>query len=332
VIAERCVVVTGAGGFVGRHLVSELLRRGVTVRALVRSQASAPHTRHAALEIREVADIVGARWDELLSGAGAIVHLAALAHRGNPRSADEAHRVRAVNVGAVTELTRAARAAQVRRLVLLSSIGVLGASSGDQPFDGASIPAPHDFYSRTKLDAELAAQDTRAGSPLELCVVRAPLVFGPDAPGNFGRLVTAIRRGMPLPLGAVDNRRSLISVWNLCDLLITCLTHPGASGVPLLAADDEVISTAQLVRQCAACLHVRPRLIRVPVRLLKPACELLGRRADFERLCGSLVVDTRYTQERLGWRPPLDLQEGVRQAIAGSRLMGTNDRPSQSVV
>jgi len=316
------VVVTGASGFIGRHLIAALIRRGYLVRVVIRQRGS-PFQGHSAIEICEVRDIVDAPWGELLAGAEAVVHLAGIAHRANPGSAQDAQRLRAVNVEAVADLTRGAAAARVRRMLLLSSIGVLGATSGATAFDEASIPAPHDFYSRTKLDAERAAADASAGSLLQLCVVRAPLVFGPAAPGNFGRLVACIRRGIPLPLGAIDNRRSLISVWNLCDLLITCLTHPRAAERPILAADDEVVSTPELVRLCAGFLGTRARLIPVPVALLRLACRMLGRQADFDRLCGSLTVDTRQMHERLGWIARLDLREGLRQAVTGG---ATTDR------
>lgn len=321
-IAERGVVaVTGAGGFIGRHLVAELARRGYLVRALVRQHCSRVYD-DSAIEFREIRDIVGAPWGELLEGAEAVVHLAAIAHRANPGSAGEAQRIRKVNVEAVADLARGAAALGVRRMVLLSSIGVLGATSDATAFDDASTPAPHDFYSRTKLDAERIAAEASSGSRLEVCVVRAPLVFGPDAPGNFGRLIAYLRRRIPLPLGAVDNRRSLISVWNLCDLLITCLSHPRAVERPILAADDEALSTAELVRLCAGFLDLRARLIPVPPGLLRLACQVLGRQADFDRMCGSLVIDTRQTRERLGWSTRLDLREGLRQAVVGSHPPG----------
>ena len=313
----KVVVVTGASGFIGRHLVAELIQRGYVVRVVIRQRGFRSQN-NSGIETREVRDIVGAPWGELLAGAEAVVHLAAIAHRASPSSAQQARRVRAVNVEAVADLTRGAAAARVRRMVLLSSIGVLGATSGATAFDDASATAPHDFYSRTKLDAERAAADASAGSLLQLCVVRSPLVFGPVTPGNFGRLIAYIKRGVPLPLGAIDNRRSLISVWNLCDLLITCLTHPRAAERPILAADDEVVSTPDLVRMCAGFLGTRARLVPVPVALLRLACGVLGRQADFDRLCGSLTVDTRQLHERLGWIARLDLREGLRKAVASA--------------
>ncbi len=312
------VVVTGAGGFVGRHLVGEMLTRGMRVRAISRGRPL-PVNHPPGLECCAVDDIVTAPWESLLRDARVIVHLAAAAHRANPRDDLDAQRVWAVNVRAVGELTRAASRAGVSRLILLSSIGVLGASSGTGAFDAASPPSPHDYYSRTKFAAERALQEAADDSPLQPCVVRAPLVFGPGAPGNFARLVTAIERGLPLPIAAVHNRRSLVSVWNLCDLLIACITHPRAPGTPLLVADDETLSTVELVRACASCLRSSPRLVYIPLSLLRLASRVLGRQEDFERLCGSLVVDTRATRERLGWQPPLTFRSGLARTLAGRR-------------
>jgi nucleoside-diphosphate-sugar epimerase len=303
------VLVTGAHGFIGRHLVRALIDRGMPLRILSRRSGSA----HPGIDVRTVPDIAAADWRPLLEGCDAVVHLAAVAHRGAPASPEEARHVRAVNVEAVGALARAAAQAGVRRLVLLSSIGVLG---GSGVFSAYSPPAPHDFYSQTKLDGEDAAR--AAAGALELSVVRVPLVYGPDAPGNFGQLLRVVRSGLPLPLGAVRNRRSLLAVWNLCDLLITCLAHPQAVGTPLLGADDGTVSTAQLIRTCAESLGVRPRLWPAPVPLLRAAARLAGRRADFVRLCADLVVDDRDTRMRLGWKPPLAQRTALARACRES--------------
>jgi nucleoside-diphosphate-sugar epimerase len=307
------ILVTGATGFVGRHLIAALSARGHAVRALVRQGAvldTGPN-----VEICEVGDITQTNWPEALHGVDAIVHLAAIAHRGSPRDEADANRVRSVNVSAVAELAAAAGTLGIRRLILLSSIGVLGADSGDSTFDGLSGPAPHDAYSQSKLDAERAAENAAANSTLELCIVRPPLVYGPHAPGNFGRLIRWVAKGIPLPLGAIHNRRSLISVWNLCDCLITCLSSPGAVGKPLVVADEETISTSELLRLCARLMERPARLLPVPAALLRLTGGVLGRRADIERLCGSLVVNTHDTYLRTGWRAPRSLGDELRRAL-----------------
>ena len=267
------------------------------------------------MEIFDTDDIAQTNWPEALRRVDAIVHLAAIAHRGAPRNEADAKRIRSVNVSAVRELTAAAGTLGVRRFILLSSIGVLGADSGKSAFDGSSPADPHDFYSQTKLEAELAAAAAAANSRLELCVVRAPLVYGPHAPGNFGRMIRWVRKGVPLPLGAIHNQRSLISVWNLCDCLIACLVSRGAIGSPLVVADKETISTSELLRLCAQLMDRPARLLPVPAALLRLAGGVCGRRADVDRLCGSLVVNTRDTYLRTGWLAPKSLRDELRRAL-----------------
>jgi nucleoside-diphosphate-sugar epimerase len=297
--------------------VRALTRRGATLDA------------NAQLEILEIGDIADVDWPKVLHGADALVHLAAVAHRGAPRNEADAHLIRAVNVSAVTHLTASAASVGVRRLVLMSSIGVLGADSGTAAFDGSTAAAPHDFYSQTKRDAELAATSAAAGSQLELCIVRPPLVYGPDAPGNFGRMVRWVARGIPLPLGAIHNQRSLISVWNLCDFLMNCLSNPGAVGSPLVVADEETISTSSLLRLCARIMGRRERLVSVPAALLRLAGGILGRGADIDRLCGSLVVNSSDTYERTGWRAPMPLSEGLRLALTRTSRPGSFNGPDK---
>jgi nucleoside-diphosphate-sugar epimerase len=283
------------------------------VRALTRRAATLDAS--AQLDILEIGDISDVDWPKVLHGADALVHLAAVAHRGPPRDEADARLIRAVNVSAVTRLAASAAALGLRRLVFMSSIGVLGADSGTAAFDGSTAAAPHDFYSQTKRDAELAATSVASRSQLELCIVRPPLVYGPDAPGNFGRMVKWVAKGIPLPLGAIHNRRSMISVWNLCDFLITCLSSPGAVGKPLVVADEETTSTSELLRMCARLTDRPACLLPVPAALLRLAGRILGRRADVDRLCGSLAVNTRDTYLRTGWRAPKSLPDELRRAL-----------------
>jgi len=305
------IVVTGATGFIGRHLIATLVARGYPVRAVARTGSC--NMMPPGVERHEINDLVGTDWTAVLAGADAILHTAAIAHRLEPTTTAERDRVRAVNVDATRELTTAANASGVRRMVLLSSIGVLGAQSGDSAFDENSPPAPHDFYSWTKLESERVAIAARGD--VELTIVRPPLVFGPHAPGNFGRLMKCVRRGIPLPLGSVHNRRSLLSVWNLCEFLIACLTGQGALGSPLLVADEEVISTSELLRVCAKIAGNRLPPLPVPISILRIAATAIGRRAEVERLCSSLVIDSRSSQARTGWRPNLSLRDGLYRTL-----------------
>lgn len=304
------MVVTGANGFIGRHLVAALATRGFEVRAVMRPRS--------AIDVGPagnpymINDVADADWSPVLAGADAVVHLAAIAHRRN--SGDQA-RVRAVNVTAVSRLAAAAAESKVRRFVFISSVGVLGANSGDGAFTADSPPNPHDFYSLTKLEAERVAQRIADEHELELSIVRPPLVYGPNAPGNFGRLVRLIGGRWPLPFGAIHNKRSLVSVWNLCDFLMSCITSEGAAGAPLLVADDEAVSTSELLRACSELLGTPTRIVAVPVPIVRMAATLLGRRLDIDRLCQSLRVDTHASKARLGWKPPLSLREGLAKSL-----------------
>lgn len=319
------VVLTGATGFIGRHLIWVLASSGYRVRAVVRSAFGAslpPET-----EVREIADLVTVDWLDVLAGADAVLHLAGMAHRSAPRSSAERELVQSVNVEAVGRMTKGAVAAGLRRLVLMSSVGVLGATSGEGAFHCGSIPAPHDFYSWTKLEAEKVAR-AASGRALELSIVRPPLVFGPNAPGNFGRLTRYIRKGVPLPFGAINNSRSMVSVWNLCDFLLACLDRPGAIGAPLLVADRETVSTPELVRLCQDVLNTPAALIKIPIPILRLGARILGRGPEIERLSGSLVVDTGESEARMDWSPSLTLREGLRRSLMQNELEQPSSKPA----
>ena len=160
-----------------------------------------------------------------------------------------------------------------------------------------------------------------ADSAMQLVIIRPPLVHGPGVKANFASLMRAVARGVPLPLGAIDNRRSLVGVDNLVDLIITCTTHPAAAGQTFLVSDGEDVSTAELARRLGLAMGRPARLLPVPVWALKAGGALLGRSAAVERLCGNLQVDISATCERLGWKPPVTLDEGLRRAVTGEALV-----------
>jgi nucleoside-diphosphate-sugar epimerase len=305
------VVVTGASGFIGQALVRHLHALRQPVVALARHAWAAPSgVRVIAVSAYDDA----AALDAACHGAAVVVHLAALAHRrGSPEDF-------AASVRATETVAAASRRAGVRRLVLLSSIGVNGNRTDSRPFTEDAQPQPAEPYAVSKLQAEQALLATARGSTLETVIVRPPLVYGPDAPGNFGRLVRAVRRGWPLPFAAIANRRTFIALENLLELLTLCLAHPAAANQLLLAGDAEDLSTAQLVRCIAEGLGRPPRLFPVPASWLQAAAALAGRRRLAESLCESLQVDTSRARRLLGWRPGTSAQDGVRRAAAESRL------------
>jgi nucleoside-diphosphate-sugar epimerase len=309
------VLVTGVTGLIGRQVVADLLARGCEVRGAVRRELPGP-LRSGGLRCVRVDDIgPDTDWREALAGAGSVVHAAAHVHVMRPGPADDLA-YRRVNVEGTRTLAEQAARAGVRRLVFLSSIKVNGEATPNGPFTAADPPAPQDAFGRCKADAEAALREVCGRHGLEIVVIRPPVVYGPGVRGNFGRLIRFVERGWPLPFAAVENRRSLISVWNLADLVALALAHAAAPGRTWLACDGEDVSTPELIRRIAAALDRKPRLWSVPPALLLAAAAALGRRDEALRLTGSLFVDASSTVRDLGWHPRLSLDEGLRRTVA----------------
>lgn len=312
------VLVTGANGFVGRGLLG-VLRRDYRVGpvALVR---------HPATDVAEGVEkrVGGALEDrdgrkEVLDGIDTVVHLAARAHVLDEPEADPLEAFRRVNVEGTLRLARQAADAGVRRFVFVSSIGVNGNETA-RPFTESDEPSPDESYAVSKREAEDGLREMAVETGLELVIIRPPLVYGPGAPGNFGSLLHWVHKGVPLPLGAVtQNRRSLVALDNLVDLIVTCLSHPAATGETFLVADGEDLSTAGLLRKVGDALERPARLVPVPVWMLWAGASALGKGEMARRLLGSLQVDASKAREVLGWVPPVSLDEGLRRAVAPLR-------------
>ena len=305
------ILVTGANGFVGRPVCSELARRGFAVRAAVRDAA-----RGAGLEA-EIAPVgsIGpdTDWSAALKDVDAVIHLAARVHVMRETAADPLSEFRALNVAGSETLAHAAAAAGVRRIVYVSSIKVNGEATFVTPFTADDIPRPQDPYGISKWEAEQGLQRIGAATGLEVAIVRPPLVYGPRVGGNFLRLLTLVRRGVPLPLGSVQNRRSMVYSGNLASALAACAIHPQAAGNTYLVSDGEDLSTPALVRQMAVLMGVRAPLWHVPPVVLSGAAALVGKRAEVQRLTGSLTVDGSPLRETLGWTPPFTVAEALTE-------------------
>jgi nucleoside-diphosphate-sugar epimerase len=303
------VLVTGANGFVGRTLCETLAARGYVVRAATRADASTP-----AAEQVVVGDL-GPRtdWGRALEDVDAIVHLAARVHSLDDRPAD-AEAYFDVNVRGTERLAEAAVRAGVARFVFLSSVKVNGDGRA-APYRPDDPPSPRGPYAQSKAKAERSLLELAARSSLEVVCVRSPLVYGPGVRANFLRLLDGVHAQRRLPLGGVANRRSLVNVWNLCDLLAHVVEHRAAAGRIWLASDAEDVSTAELIRRIAAKLGKSPRLFYFPPALLLLAGRLVGKGAEVARLCESLVVDVGATRRDLGWSPPVGLDEGLDRTV-----------------
>lgn len=309
-LAPQSVLVTGANGFVGHVLCTELARRGNKVRAAIRELSRATNV---PCEVAVVGNIeADLDWSPVLAGIDTVVHLAARVHVMREKAIEPMSAFRAVNVAATERLVHQAAALGVRRFVYVSSIGVHGNVS-TVPLNEMSLLAPDTPYTLSKLEAERRLSEISGRTGIDIVVVRPPLVYGPNNPGNFLRLLRLIQRGIPLPLASVDNRRSMIYVGNLVDALIACAAHPAARGNTYLVSDGEDISTPELIDQLAKLMGRSARLWRVPPVLLRLAGTLTGKSADVDRLIGSLLVDSSRIRAELDWTPPFTVAEGLAQ-------------------
>ena len=312
VLIDKPVVVTGAGGFIGRALCAHFDDAGRAFRAVVRARDSEAPLPPGVRAVRDLATAPESELDAIVAGAGAIVHLAARVHVLQETSTDPPSAFRVSNALATTRLVQAAIRANVSRFVFASTAKVNGESTRPgRPFHPDDPPAPADAYARSKLDAERELLRLAAGTALDPVILRLPLVYGPGVAGNFLALEDAIARGHALPLGAIRNRRSVLGLGNLVDAIDAVLDAPVAPRGVHFVADAESISVAELTRAVAASLGVEARLRAVPVPLLRLAGFLSGRRASIERLTNSLEVDTSSFASATGWRPRHSLAHGL---------------------
>jgi nucleoside-diphosphate-sugar epimerase len=310
--AEAPIVVTGAAGFIGRALVERLAGRGATVVALVRGPvAFAP-----GVTVRAIGNITPATdWSGHIAGARALVHLAGRAHA----AVDDEQEMIESEAATATALARAAIGAGLARIVLMSSIKVLGEATVDLPMRAHRPPSPENVYGLAKWRSEEAM---RAAAGERLTILRPPLVYGPGVKANFRSLIRLVDSGLPLPFDGIDNRRSLVFLDNLVDLIEVALAHPAAAGETFLLRDDTDVSTPQLVRRIAAALGRKARLFSVPPPLLQFAAGLVGRADTANRLVSSLRVDDLATRERLGWRPQIAIDDALAATCRWYRQAG----------
>ena len=313
-------MISGAGGFVGKALCAELLQRGQSVSAAVRSGNSL-------IENTEVI-VVGAidsetNWTDALRDVDVVIHLAARVHVMRESATDPLAEFLKVNLHGTSNLARQAACSGAKRLVYVSSIKVNGEqTSATQSFTELDEPSPQDFYSISKWQAEQALWRIAQETGLEIVVVRPPLVYGPGVKGNFAQMLAVIAKRIPLPLASVDNRRSLIYVENLVDALIVCATHPAAAGQTYLVCDGEDISTPDLLRQLGDAMGCPAHILPFPPSWLRRMGKLSGKYDQVERLLGSLQVDGGKICRDLNWVPPYTFQQGLEAAAESHWRLG----------
>ena len=310
------VVVTGANGFIGHHLCRMLIDRGARVTACIREQVAPSVFGNLAnsLEICRLGTLKAPGSEfRAFESADVVVHLAGRAHIMQETQKDPLGEFRKVNVDGTRSMVLTALRCGVRRFIYLSSIKVNGEETNGGAFTAEDPPGFVDPYGRSKWEAEEALKEIANGSTLEWVIVRPPLVYGPGVRGNFLSLLNLAYHGIPLPLGGVRNRRSLVSAYNLCDFLCILVSHPAAANQCFMVADSEDLSTPDLIRAVGAALGRPQRMMSFPPSLLLKLSRLLGKEMAMQRLCSSLIVDRQKTSALLNWRAPLSFDDGVHR-------------------
>ena len=312
------VAVTGAGGFLGRALVPALLDAGYAVRALVRTVPPAASARVTWVATGDLAQAAHAGLRDALAGCEALVHLAAQAHRPVDDTPAARAALQALNVDAAARLAQAAAEDGVRHIVFASSVKVHGERSRPgHPLRENDPLQPADAYGASKVAAEAALARVARDTGLRVTALRLPLVYGPGAKANFAALIRAVRRGAPLPVASIDNRRSLLATGNFTAAVLCLLASDGdgARLTPYLLSDAAAVSTPELVCALAAALGVTPRIVAFPVPLLRAAGRLPGIGERVSRLVDSLEVDATAFRTRFAWAPPATLAAGLAAAV-----------------
>lgn len=310
----RRAAVTGASGYIGSALVRELLVRGWAVTAIVRRipEDKLDGVTYVSADLSDSLRLRGLDLD-----VDVVFHAAALAHRSS-RDVPDPELYSIVNRDATLALAAAADGWNASRFVFISSIGVHGDTDGGRPITENSPLAPTTPYGRSKLEAEKGLLAHFAGDPQRLVIVRPPLVYSAEAPGNFRKLLRLVASPVPLPLpfGAVHNRRSLVALKNLCDFLIACAESPAAGGRQFVVSDDLILATPDIIRLISEGMGKRALLLPIPESFMRFVVAPLGPRLAFQ-LFGSLEVDSALARRTLDWKQPLDTQDALREAGRG---------------
>lgn len=311
------VLITGASGFIGNKLVEQLLESGLyhlTVASRHRVNNYPPTV--TVFHINSIEKSTD--WSAALKNIDVVIHCAARVHAVNDNHTDALKQFRAVNVDATVSLANQAAANNVKRFIFISSIGVNGISN-DKAFTIVDEPNPKEDYAVSKFEAEIGLKQVLEGTSTEFVIIRPPLVYGLNAKGNFGHLFKLAQKSLPLPLGAINNKRSLVSLDNLVDLISTCIHHPNAKNQTFMVSDDHDISTTELVRLVAKASGKKVLLLPIPVWCLKLIAACVGKKNMATKLCDSLQVDITHTKQLLAWVPPFTLEQGIARCFESQK-------------
>lgn len=309
------VLVTGANGLVGNSLVTKLLEDKKVIAGVRKDREYS----FPGIEMTRYPDIAkNTDWSQILESIGVIVHTAARVHVIVDDVDDPLTEFRRVNVDGTLNLARQAATAGVGRFIFISSIKANGEMTlSNFPFKPDDAPTPCDPYGISKLEAENGLMKIARETGMEVVVIRPPLVYGPGVKANFQKMIHWLNKGVPLPLGSIHNKRTLVALDNLVDLINTCIDHPAAANQVFLAGDDEDVSTTLLLQKVGDALGKPARLIKVSPKLIKIGAAMLGKSDTANRLLGNLQVDISKARELLGWEPPVTVDEGIKKAVEG---------------
>jgi nucleoside-diphosphate-sugar epimerase len=307
-------LLTGASGFVGKAVFKTAQQRDLKIRPVYRSLCLVKEQQNAVLVsgLHSTTD-----WSQSLKGVDVVIHTAALTHIVHKEVIDPLAEYRRVNVEGTLNLACQAAEAGVRRFVFISSIKVNGeATTPGHPFTAEDPAKPQDAYSLSKAEAEAQLKQMGQETGMEVTIIRPPLIYGPGVKGNFYRLISLVSRGLPIPLGCVThNRRSLVGLDNLVDLILVCARHPNAANQIFLVSDGDDLSTTELLKRIGKALNNPASLLSVPVGVISSIAVLFGKKRITQRLLGSLQVDIKRTCELLNWKPSVSVDEGLRRTV-----------------
>lgn len=311
------ICITGATGFIGKALCQKLIERN-DVLAIVRNLNNSALKKDKKLKLIEINDInENTDLKSHFKGVDCLIHCAAKAHSMKKVTPKEIKDYQDYNVNLTYNLAEQAALANIKRIIFISSVKVNGEETRiNSKFNHDDDPLPKDPYGLSKLEAEKILRKISARyNKIEFCIIRPPLVYGPGVKGNFLNLLKLISKGLPLPLGKINNLRSLIGLDNLVDLIICCISHPKARNQVFLASDCEDISTTDLINKLSK--HMNKSIINfpLPVFLIRLAGKFFNKSSEVEKLVGFLRLDASHTRNTLGWAPPYNLDYGLSQTV-----------------
>ena len=302
------ILITGANGFIGAHLCQELSNRNISFRSTARNTNENHYIDFISCDLETTETL-----NHLMDGCDVVVHLAGRAH---VTSDDSQEKYRIANEFITQRIANAAAKNGISRFVYLSSIKVNGESSSPGiPIRQSDTPNPSDNYGRSKLAAELALQEICRANSMDYVIIRPVLVYGKGVKANFSALVSAVKKGLPLPIASVKNTRSMIGISNLINLIVDACTNPKAANQTFLASDGIDMSTPELVRLIAKSLNRRTRIFPFPISILRSLAVVFGKSSVIDKLTGSLSVDISHTTNTLNWRPPFSVESEIAKAV-----------------